>query len=130
MSRSNVRRESRSLEEEHLADLKLAAAKMLGPVRRAFEADMVSKYCECNAWWGEQMFGWSRHTIALGLEERRSGMICLGAQEALCGNHRWEEKHPQAAEALRVMAESHAQQDPSFRGALAYTRLTAKAARE
>lgn len=130
MSRSNVGGESRCLEEARLADLKLAAAKMLGPARRAFEAEMVSKYCDGNAWRGEQMFGWSRHTIALGLAEQRSGMICLGAQEAFSGNHRWEEKHPQAAEALRAMAESYAQQDPRFRGALAHTRLTAKAARE
>jgi DDE family transposase len=118
------------LEGGHLADLKLAAAKMVGPGRRAFEAEMVSKYCEGNAWRGERVFGWSRHTIALGLAEQRTGIVCLGAQEAFSGNHRWEEKQPQAAEALRAMAESHAQQDPSFRGALAYTRLTAKAARE
>ena len=32
------------------------------------------------------------------------------------------------AAALCSLAESHAQQDPSFRGALAYTRLTAKEA--
>lgn len=130
MSRSNVGGKPGNLEEGHLADVKLAAAKMLGPDRRAFEAEMVNKYCDGNAWHGEQVFGWSRHTIALGLAERRSGMICVGAQEAFCGNHRWEEKHPQAAQALRAIAESHAQQDPSFRGALAYTRLTAKEARE
>jgi len=130
MSRSNFLGGSRRMEEEHLADLKLAAAKMLGPMRRAFEAEMVSKYCEGNAWWGERVFGWSRHTIALGLAEQRTGIVCLGAQPARGGNHRWEEKHARAAAALRTLAESHAQQDPSFRGALAYTRLTAKAARE
>ena len=36
--------------------------------------------------------------------------------------------HPEAAEALRRLAEAHAQQDPTFRTTLAYTRLTAKAA--
>jgi hypothetical protein len=34
---------------------------------------------------------------------------------------------PEAAEALRQLAEAHAQQDPTFRTTLAYTRLTAKA---
>jgi hypothetical protein len=91
---------------------------------------MVLKYCDSNALRGEQMFGWSRHTIELGLAEKRTGMVCVGAQEAFCGNKLWEEKHPEAAAALWAMAESHAQQDPSFRGALAYTRLTARAARE
>ncbi len=28
---------------------------------------------------------------------------------------RWEEQHPQAAQALRQLADAHAQQDPTFR---------------
>ena len=40
----------------------------------------------------EEVFGWSRHTVALGLHERCTGIICLGAQEACCGNKRWEER--------------------------------------
>src|SRR5690606_777665 len=130
MSRGNFLGSTRHLEEEHLADLKMAASNMLGPPRRAFEAEMVRKYCDGNARWGERVFGWSRHTIALGLAEQRTGIVCLGAQQACSGNRRWEEKHMEAAAALRTLAESHAQQDPSFRGALAYTRLTAKTARE
>jgi len=116
------------LEETHVEDLKLAAAKMLGAPRRAFEAEMVLKYCDGNAGRGERVFGWSRHTIELGMAEKRTGVVCLGAQEAFCGNKLWEEKHPEAA-ALWAIAESQAQQDPSFRGPLAYTRLTAKEAR-
>lgn len=122
--------DSKPLDEGHITDLKLAAAKMLGAPRRAFEAEMVLKYCEGHAGRGERLFGWSRHTIELGLAERRTGLVCLGAQGAFCGNQRWEEKHPEAAAALWALAESQAQQDPSFRGPLAYTRLTAKAARE
>lgn len=118
------------LEASHLEDLKFAALKMKGPERRAFYAEMVLKYCRGIPRRGERWFGWSRRTIKLALHEKRSGVICLGAQEAFCGNKAWEEKHPGIATALRDLAESHAQQDPSFRGALAYTRLTAKAARE
>jgi hypothetical protein len=43
----------------------------------------------------------------------------------LSGNKRWEDRHPEVAEALRQLAESHAQQDPTFRTVLSYTRLTA-----
>lgn len=116
------------LEASHLEDLKFAASKMSGPERRAFYAEMVLKYCRGIPRRGERRFGWSRRTIKLALHEKRSGVICLGAQEAFCGNKAWEEKHPEVATALRDLAESHAQQDPSFRGALAYTRLTAKEA--
>ena len=117
-----------SLSPEQIADLRLAASKMTGATRRAFEADMALKYCQGNPLWAETVFGWNRQTVALGLAEKRSGIICLGAQSAFRGRPRWEEKHPEAAEALCALAESHAQQDPTFRSRLAYTRLTSKAA--
>src|SRR5262249_19537369 len=64
----------------------------------------------------------------LGLAERRTGILCLGAQSAFSGRKRWEERYPQAAEALRQLADAQAQQDPTFRTCLTYTRLTAQAA--
>ncbi len=111
-----------------IADLRLAASNMTGPTRRAFEAEMTIKYCEGNPLMAEAVFGWGRQTVALGLAERRTGIICLGAQSACSGRKRWEEQHPPAAQALRQLAEAHAQQDPTFRTSLAYTRLTAQAA--
>jgi hypothetical protein len=66
--------------------------------------------------------------VALGLAERRTGIICLGAQSACSGRKRWEEQHPQVAQALRQLADAHAQQDPTFRTSLTYTRLTVQAA--
>lgn len=66
--------------------------------------------------------------MALGLAEKRSGIICLGAQSAFSGRKRWEEHHPEAAQALRQLADAHAQQDPTCRTRLTYTRLTAQAA--
>ena len=113
------------LEGSHLEDLKLAATKMRGEERRSFQAEMARKYCGGNPRQAEVVFGWNRHTVEVGLHEQRTGLICRGAHEAFCGNKRWEDRHPEVAEALWVLAESHAQQDPSFRTALAYTRLTA-----
>ena len=66
--------------------------------------------------------------MALGLAEKRSGFVCVGAQSAFSGRKRWEEQHPQAAQALRQLADAHAQQDPTFRTCLTYTRLTAQSA--
>ncbi len=117
-----------SLSPEQIADLCLAASKMTGATRRAFEAAMALKYCPGHPLWAETVFGWNRQTVALGLAEKRSGIICLGAQSAFSGRPRWEDKHPEAAEALCALAESHAQQDPTFRSRLASTRLTSKAA--
>ena len=113
---------------QQIADLRLAAAQMNGTKRRAFQAEMAEQYCAGNPRQAERMFGWNRETVEVGLAERRTGVICLGAQAAFSGRKRWEEQHPQAAAALRALAEAQAQQDPTFRTSLAYTRLTAKAA--
>src|SRR6267142_5114416 len=117
-----------SLSPSQIADLRLAASQMSGPKRRAFEAEMAVKYCGGTPLKAEALFGWGRQTVALGLAERRTGSICLGAQAAFSGHKRWEEQHPQVAQALRQLAEAHAQQDPTFRTSLSYTRLAAQAA--
>ena len=113
-----------------IADLRLAASNMTGPTRRAFEAEMTLKYCGGKPLRAEAVFGWGRHTVALGLAERRTGIVCCGAQSACSGRQRWEERQPQVAEALRQLADVQAQQDPTFRTSLTYTRLTAQAALE
>ena len=118
------------LTPSQIVDLRLAASQMTGSKRRAFEAEMALKYCEGNPLQAESIFGWSRRTVAVGLAERRTGIICLGAQSAFSGRKRWEDTHREAADDLRRLADAHAQQDPTFRTTLAYTRLTAKAARE
>ena len=118
------------LRPSQIADLRLAASKMTGPTRRAFQAEMALKYCGGNPLLAETIFGWGRHTVEVGLAERRPGIMCLGAQSAFSGRKRWEDTHPEAAEALSRLAEAHAQQDPTFRTTLASTRLTAQAALE
>ena len=117
-----------SLTPSQIADLRLAASKLTGPARRSFEAEMTLKYGEGNPLKAEALCGWGRQTVALGLAEKRSGIICVGAQSAFSGRKRWEDQHPQAAEALRQLADMHGQQDPPFRPSLMYTRLTAQAA--
>src|SRR5215475_15935594 len=113
-----------------IADLRLAASKMTGSQRRAFEAEMTVKYCGGNPLLAETSFGWGRHTVEVGLAERRTGIRCLGAQSAFSGRKPWEATHPEAAAALWRLAEAHAQQNPTFRTTLAYTRLTAQSALE
>lgn len=113
---------------QQIADLRLAAAQMSGAKRRAFQAEMAEQYCGGNPRQAERVFGWKRTAVEVGVAERRTGVSCLGGQAAFSGRKRWEEHHPQAAEALRALAEAQAQQDPTFRTSLAYTRLTANAA--
>ena len=119
----------RTLSASQVADLRLASQSLTGAARRAFQAEMTLKHCDGKARLAEKVFGWGRHTVALGLAEKRTGIICVGSQSGFGGIKRWEDRYPAAAEALRVLAETHCQQDPSFKSSIAYTRLTAAEAR-
>ena len=116
------------LVQEHIADIRLAAAKMSGSQRRDFIAEMSLKYCKGNARLTERVFGWSRETVATGLGEKSTGIECIGLQSSCCGNKPWEEKHPEIAEFLCKIAENQSQQDPTFQSTIAFTRLTAQSA--
>jgi hypothetical protein len=117
-------------EASHIEDIRLASRKMTGAQRRAFEAQMALKYCGGSARCAEDLFGWSRRAVQLGLNEERCGIVCLGHHRFSCGAKLWEEKHPDAAQALWEIAQSHSQQDPRFRTTISFTRLTAEQAIE
>jgi len=112
---------------EQIEDLRLAASKMCGHKRRSFIAEMALKYCDGNTRKTESLFGWGRYTVETGLGEKRTGILCVGAQSSR-GNKRWEERYPNVAKALCLLAESHAQQDTNFLTEVAFTRLTAEEA--
>jgi hypothetical protein len=117
-----------SLSPSQIADVRLAASQMNGPTRRACEAEMALNYGGGNPLLAATLVGWGRQTVALGLAERRTGSIGLGAHAAFSGRKRWADLHPQAAEALHQLADAHAHQDPTFRTSVTSTRLTAQAA--
>jgi len=91
-----------SLTPSQIADLRLAASKLTGPERRSFEAEMTLKYCEGNSLKAEAVFGWGRQTVALGLAEKRSGLICLGAQSAFKGSGQNDVKMHAKTESIGV----------------------------
>ena len=113
------------LNESQIEDLRLATAHMSGAKRRAFQAEITLKYCNGSARLAESQFGWSRRAVSIGLAEKRTGVTCQGMQSVKSGNKRWEVREPVAANALKQLAEAHAQQEPSFTSSIAFTRLTA-----
>jgi len=96
--------------------------------RRIFVAEMSLKYCGGSPRKTESVFGWGREMVAMGLGEKRTGICCISGHSSFSGNIRWEERHPEVAQMLRELADSHAQQDSSFTTEIAFTRLTAEAA--
>ena len=65
-----------SLTPSQIHDLCLAASKMTGATRRAFQAEMTLKYCHGSARLAETILGWSREAVEVGLAEHRTGIIC------------------------------------------------------
>jgi Rhodopirellula transposase DDE domain len=124
----NEQAQNSILTPNQVDDLRLAASKMRGAERRSFQAEMTLKYCVGSARIAERVFGWGRVNVEVGLAEHRTGIVCIGLQAAHSGTKRWEERYPEVAAALQQVAEAHAQQDPTFRTTIAYTRLTAQAA--
>jgi hypothetical protein len=77
----------------------------------------------------EKSFGWDRRTVALGLNELRSGMVCVDNFKAR-GNKKSEEKDPQLETDIVSLAEPESQIDPKFQTTFKYTRIMAKAMRK
>src|ERR1041384_5853023 len=68
------------LRPSQITDLRLAASKMTGPTRRAFQAEMALQYCGGNPLLAETIVGWGRQTVEVGLtrsEEHTSELQSL-----------------------------------------------------
>ena len=117
------------LTDEVIASFKDAARMLTGAKRRAFEAQVTWDYLEGSVWKAERVFGWSHHTVALGLNELRTGITCLGDFSGR-GNHKTEEKLPELEADIRALADPESQADPKFQTTFLYTRMTAKAMRQ
>jgi len=118
------------LTKEQTSDIRLAAKTMSGPKRRKYMAAMSLKYCNGKPRLTERVFGWTRRAVAKGLREHNTGIVQKGLQSKCCGRKRWEANYPEAAKYLQLIAEDHAQQDPTFQSTISYTRLTASSARQ
>ena len=117
------------LTEEVIASFKDAARKLTGAKRRAFQAQVTLDYLDGSVWKAERVFGWSHHTVRLGLNELRTGITCLGNFSAR-GNRKTEAKWPELEADIRALADPQSQADPKLQSPFLYTRITAKAMRQ
>ena len=101
------------LTDKVIASFKDAARKLTGPKRRAFQAQVTLDYLDGSIWKAERVFGWSHHTVALGLNELRTGITCQGNFSAR-GNHKTETKSPELEADIRALADPKAKRTQSF----------------
>jgi Rhodopirellula transposase DDE domain len=112
-----------------LSTIKLAAKKLSGSKRRAFQAQVTKEYLGGSGRRAERVFGWSRTTVEKGLRELETGIGCMDNFSAR-GRHRTEEKDPALEAAIRALVDPQSQTDPKFQSAFLYTRVTGEKVRQ
>jgi len=106
-----------------------AAKKLTGHRKRDFMAKVAEDYLQGSARKAERVLGWNRKSVELGLQERRSGLVCVDNYQAR-GKHKSEDILPQLEEDIRELVDHYAQADPKFQSVFFYARISARAVRE
>jgi hypothetical protein len=117
------------LTEDTRRAILLAATLLTGHKLRHFQAEMANTHCGGSARLAETTFGWGREAVRTGLNELRCGIRCI-EDFASRGRPTTEELHPELEGHILRLVDPHAQADPKFQTAFAYTRITAKAVRD
>ena len=113
------------LTQQMVDTIRDAARKMTGPERRAFGAKVCWYDIYGDARLSETVFGWSRHTVAKGLNEYQIGKIIEDQPRA--GKPKTEEKNPQLADDICDLVEPNSQTDPNVQSLFKDIRMTAMA---
>ena len=117
------------LNETIQATFKDAAKKLTGYRKRDFMAKVAEDYFDGSARKAETVLGWNRHTVQLGLHERRTGLVCVDNYRAR-RIHKSEERLANLEADIRSLVDVQAQADPRFESTFLYARISARAVRE
>jgi hypothetical protein len=106
-----------------------ASKKLTGNRKREFMAKVTKDYFNGSARQAETVLGWNRHSVQLGLHERRTGIVCVDDYRAR-GRHKSEEILPSLEQDIRSLVDAQSQADPKFQSTFCYARISARAVRE
>ena len=98
------------------------------PERRQAMADATLTLLEGKTRVAEEVFGWARSTVELGIKELRSGIVCANDLSRR-RKPKTEDKHPELLGDIRVIMDPKSHAQSHLRTTLSYTNVTAKAAR-
>ena len=96
------------------------------PYKRSAMGDITISLLDGKPRIAEDVFGWSRQTTELGMNEFRTGILCVND----ISNRRKpkaEEKNPKLLADIVEIMEPHSQSESHLRTTLLYSNLTAKA---
>lgn len=88
-------------------------------------AKATEDYLDGSARKAETYLGWKRQTVQLGLQERRSGLVCVDNYQAR-GRKKTEEHLPQLSQDIHALVAGQCQADPALKNTFAYTKVSAQ----
>ena len=98
------------------------------PLRRSAMGDVALSLLEGRPRVAENVFGWNRGSVRLGMEESRSGILCVNDLSSR-RKPKAEEKNPELLADIVAIMDPQSQAEGHLRTTLLYTNMTAKAVR-
>jgi hypothetical protein len=96
------------------------------PIRRSAMGDVTVSLIDGKPRVAEEVFGWSRVTVVLGINELRTQMLCINNLSTR-RKPKVEEKEPRLLADIIEIMNPHSQAESHLRTTLLYTHMTAKA---
>lgn len=95
------------------------------PARRLAMGDVTVTVMDGKPRVAEDEFGWSRSTVTIGINEYRSGILCVNDLSER-QKPKSEQKNPKLLDDIRRIMEPSSHADPQLRTRLLYTNMTAQ----
>jgi hypothetical protein len=99
------------------------------PSRRQAMAEVTTMLLDGKARVAEEVFGWGRSTVELGMNELRTGISCINDLSSR-RKPKSEEKYPEMLADIHSIMEPECHADPQLRTTLSYTNMSASAVRK
>lgn len=96
------------------------------PERRRAMGDVTLLLLDGKHRVAENVFGWNRSAVEVGINEFQTGIVCVNDISARL-KPKTEEKNPELLAEIHAIMEPHSESESSLRTTLLYTNMTAKA---
>jgi hypothetical protein len=96
------------------------------PARRCAMGDVTLLLLDGKHRTAENVFGWNRSAVEVGIKEFQTGISCVNDISARL-KPKTEEKNPYLLAEIHAIMEPHSESESSLRTTLLYTNMTAKA---
>jgi hypothetical protein len=95
------------------------------PARRRAMGDVTMALLDGKQRVAEDVFGWNRRAVEVGIHEYQTGIACVNDLTAR-GKPKTEDKHPKLLAEIQTIMEPRSESQASLRTTLLYTNITAK----